>query len=208
MKRFFTAFALLGALVAGMVLGTNTDNRVKAAAVSTVTGPQDVATINNTLNTIINQLNAGVGNISAQSVAAATIANTSETTLQQYTLPANSLAVAGQGVLVTCWGTTGATANNKTRKLYFGTTSTITTAAEAANAQSWYLALKVMRTGAATQTTLGTGMAGTASVTPLNSVVAGTDALTADVLIKCTGTNGTSAANDIVANGMTVEVLK
>jgi hypothetical protein len=208
MKRLIAACALLGAVIFGLAVGAPTNVNVKAAAISTITGPQEPANLNATLNGIILQLNAGVGNISAQSVAAATIANTTETTLQQYTLPANALTVAGQGVLVTCWGTTGATANNKTRKLYFGTTSTITTAAEAANAQSWWLALKVMRTGAATQTTLGTGMAGTASVTPLNSVVAGTDALTADVLIKCTGTNGTAAANDIVANGMTVEVLK
>ena len=81
-------------------------------------------------------------------------------------------------------------------------------ATEAANAQNWVLELVIMRTGAATQSVSGTGLAGTAGVTPLSYVNQGTDNLAASVVIKCTGTDGTSSASDITANGMLVEQIK
>lgn len=162
-----------------------------------------------TINQVVQAVNSGTGGLlNAQTASVGTIADTNETTLEQYTLPANTLAVAGQSVRITCPFSTGATANNKTVKLYFGASS-VTTGALASNAQQGYLQLIVMRTAAATQGVFASGVAGTGSVSPVAvTYTAGTDALTAGVLIKCTGTNGTAAANDIIARGMITELIK
>lgn len=201
-KRRTALYALTGLLLSGAAaFGAN---------LSLLSGPtySEPSQILNTINTLIRNINAGVGGlINAQTGAVATGTGTAEQTLQTYTMPAGQLAAAGQSVRVRCWGTTGANGNNKTRKLYFGT-SVIATATEAANAQNWVLELVVMRTGAATQSVSGTGLAGTGGVTPLSYINQGTDSLTAAVVIKCTGTDGTSSASDITANGMLVEQIK
>lgn len=173
------------------------------------TGPVDAANLRGIINQLIQSINTGVGGlISAQTGAVATPATTTESTLQSYTLPSNTLSTAGQAVRTTCWGLTGANANTKVMKLYFGA-SVIATASAASNAQNWYLDFIVMRTAAATQAFLGRGVAGTGSLTPVAVVnTAGTDALTAGVLIKCTGTNGAASASDITATGMIVELIK
>lgn len=162
-----------------------------------------------TVNQIVQAVNTGTGGlINAQTGSVGTTAVTTEEVLQTYTLPANTLAQAGQSVRVSCFFTTGATANNKTVKLYFGA-SVISTATYAGNAQVGRLQAIVTRTAAATQKFNGSGMAGTGSLTPVAEVyTAGTDALTAGVVIKCTGTNGTAAANDIVATSMITELIK
>lgn len=181
---------------------------LQAANLALFSGPQDPSQLLATINQLIQAINNGVGGlINAQTAAVSTGTGTGEQVLQTYTLPANQLASAGQAVRVSCWGTTGGNTNNKTRKLYFGA-SVITTATEAANAQNWFLELTVMRTGSATQAVWGQGLAGTGGVTPISYVNQGTDALTAGVVIKCTGTDGTSSASDITANGMLVEQIK
>lgn len=200
MKRITAALAAIG-LSASVAFGAN---------ISLLQGPNysDPSNILATVNTLIQSINSGVGGLlNAQTAAVSTGAGTSEQVLQTYTMPANQLASAGQAVRIRCWGSTAANANNKTRKLYFGT-SVLTTATEAANAQRWVLEMVVMRTGAATQSVSATGLAGTGSVTPLSYVNQGTDDLTAGVVIKCTGTDGTDSAGDITANGMIVEQIK
>lgn len=197
---------LLAAAITGLMLC----GAAMAANLPLLSGPNysDPSQVLPTVNTVIQAVNSGVGGlINAQTAAVATGTGTSEQILQTYTMPANQLSTAGQAVRIRCWGTTGATANNKTRKLYFGA-SVITTATEAANAQNWVLELVVMRTGAATQSVSGTGLAGTGGVTPISYINQGTDDLTAGVVIKCTGTDATSAAADITANGMIVEQIK
>lgn len=198
MRRF--AYALLGLVATGaLAWGAN---------VPLLSGPQDPSQLNATINGVIQSINSNsAGLMSAQTGAVSTGAGTSEQVLQTFSMPAGQLSLAGQAVRVRCWGATAATANNKTRKLYFGA-SVITTATEAANAQRWVLEMVIMRTGAATQSVSATGLAGTASVTPLSYVNQGTDDLTAAVTIKCTGTDATDAAGDITANGMLVEQIK
>lgn len=200
MKRFLAAAAVL-AMSASFAHPAN---------LPLLQGPNysDPSQVLGTVNTVIQNINSGVGGLlNAQTAAVATGAGTTEQTLQQYTMPANQLSAAGQSVRIRCWGSTAANANNKTRRLYFGA-SVIATATEAANAQRWVLEMVVMRTGSATQSVSATGLAGTASVTPLSYVNQGTDDLTAGVLIKCTGTDGTDSAGDITANGMIVEQIK
>jgi len=179
-----------------------------SANLSLTTGPQPASDLASILNTLIQNINGAVGRISVSTTAASTTASTGEITLHQYTLPANYLNVAGDSLRVTCWGTTGADANNKTTKLYFGS-SVISTATEASNAQKWWLDFIVTRRTATTQAIVMRGQAGTGSVTPLAPVTAdAAETLTAAVTIKCTGTNGTASAGDITAQGMIVEALR
>ena len=179
------------------------------ANLSLITGPQDPSQLNATINTLIQSINSGVnGTLASATADASTTATTVETTLQTYTLPASQLSANGQALRIQCWGSTGANANNKTIKLYFGGVS-MTTGAYAGNAQSWFLRMLVQRRTATTQSVQTEGVAGTGSLTPIAVTnQAGTETLTSTVVIKCTGTNGTASATDITAAGMLVEQLK
>lgn len=177
-----------------------------------------------TLNQLINYLNlqgasvtnpqftAGAGTASynplgaiyVSSTAGNTGADTTEDVLQTFSLPANSLNANNKGVRIRVWGSCAANANNKTMKLYFGA-SVITTPTAGTNAKNWYLEMTVLRTGAATQIANGTGIVDTTAVTPY--VNAGTDDNTTALTIKCTGTNGTSSANDISCKAMIVDYI-
>lgn len=208
--RRLSAALVSAALVAAIVGGPSL-----SANLSLFTGPggsnptAEMPPGIGTFNQLINNINSGVGGLlNAQTASVGTTAVTTEEVLQTYTLPANTLAVAGQAVRITCPFSTGATANNKTVRLYFGGSS-VSTGAYAGNAQQGYLQLIVMRTAAATQGVFASGVAGTGSVSPVAvTYTAGTDALTAGVVIKCTGQNGTAAANDIIARAMITELVK
>lgn len=161
-----------------------------------------------TLNQVIQSINNGTGGLlNAQTAAVATGTGTAEQTLQTYSLPANTLNIAGQYLTVRCWGATAANTNNKTAKLYFGA-SVISTPTMATSAETWSLEYIVMRRTATTQAFVGNGAISTGPV-PLAPVVTdGAETLTAAVVIKCTGTDGTSSAADITANAMLVSASK
>lgn len=144
------------------------------------------------------------GILSVNTTSTGTGTGTTEQTLLSYTLPAKTLSATGKGLKIRAWGTTGANANNKTMKLYFGS-EVITTPTAATNAKGWELELEVYRNGASTQVVFGQGVVDVTSVTPLITTGAETD--TATITIKVTGTDGTSSANDIVAKGLIIEML-
>jgi len=194
----------LGLLFAG-VHNAPFANFAYAANIPLVTGVQDVGALNPTLNQIITSIRTGVsGLLNAQYVTSGSGADTTEDTLYTYTIPANTLTIPGQTLHIHCWGTTGATANNKTMKLYHGA-SVISTPTAATNAKGWDLWLHVTRgnTGALQQV-MGTGYVDTTLVTPYNN--AGTDSYASALVVKCTGTNGTAVASDVAGQGMTVEL--
>jgi hypothetical protein len=123
-----------------------------------------------------------------------------------YSLPANTIKDKGGRYLrIIARGRCAANADNKTMKLYFGS-SVITTPTAATNNKKWYLELEVFRTGSSTQYVSGSGIVDVTPVSPFtNTASAETD--TAAIVIKCTGTNGTAAANDIVCEALTVELI-
>lgn len=143
-----------------------------------------------------------------------TPASTVETTLASYTLPANTLAVDGDFIEVRASGSYGANANNKTIKVYFGSVFFNVAFLTAPNNQTWEIFARVYRTGSSSQKiyasiehaklTLAVTM--TSDAYKINTTLS--EDLTADNLIKVTGTNGTSNANDIVLEAMTVEYKK
>ena len=170
------------------------------------TGPVDPGNLRGVINALIQSINTGVGGlINAQTAAVSTGATTAETTLQTYTLPGGTLSTAGQSVRVTCWGGTGANANNKTMKLYFGA-SVVTTPTAGTNNKGWTLDYVAMRRTATTQGFDGNGLVDTTAVTP--NTADGSETLASNIVIKCTGTNGSASASDITAQGMIVELIK
>jgi hypothetical protein len=130
------------------------------------------------------------------------IAGTGEQTLLTYSLPANTLA-AGRMLKIRASYSLAANGNNKTVKCYFGA-SNISSGVVATNAKNGSCEVNVIYTGAATQTVYGNLLNDTTAIT--GYVNAGTDATTSAVVIKVTGTGGTTGA-DITANALSVELL-
>lgn len=181
-----------------------------AANIPYLNGPIDPSGLLGTFNQLIASINSGIqSKLYGNGVAAATTAVTTEETLFTYSLPANYLANAGDAVRVECSAATGATANNKTLRLYFGS-AVVSTGAVAANAQNLYLNYTVTRgASASAQAFAAGGVGGTNSATLVAQVnTAATEDLTAAVTIRCTGQNGTAAAGDISAKSMIVEAIK
>jgi hypothetical protein len=89
-------------------------------------------------------------------------------------------------------GTTAGNANNKTLKLYFGTTVVFSSGAIALNGKDWTFQAQVVRTGGASQTAWGQFLSNGAS--PVVGVTTATEDLTQNKTLKLTGT-GTSSAD-------------
>lgn len=176
-----------------------------AGNISLLSGPQPAGDLVSIFNNFIRTVNSSFGRIGVGTTAASTGANTNETTLQQYTLPGGTLANAGDSVRVSCWGVTATNSNNKTMKLYFGSSSIATPTAATSN-KGWRLTMTVMRRTATTQAVDSSGLVDTTPVTPANSD--GAETLSGAVLIKCTGTNGTASSGDITAQGLLVEAIR
>ena len=203
--REYLVCLAVAAMCLASISGSFSPPKSNAANISALSGPNDPAGGQLTINSLIQSINTGVsGLLNSQFTASGTGADTTEDTLYTYSLPANALKTPGQTLHVHCWGATGATVNNKTMKLYFGA-STITTPTAATNAKGWDMRLDVTRAATgATQVVVGNGSVDVTPITTFNN--AGTDDMTAGITIKCTGTNGTAAANDVAGKGMTVEM--
>lgn len=144
------------------------------------------------------------GMLTVSTTQSGTGADTAETDLWTYSLPANALSANNKGVRVTAWGSYGGNANSKTVKPYFGTALVANTSAS--NGGSWKLVWEVLRTAASAQ------IAGVQFMNAVFSQVnfwSGTTAAdtTAAITIKLTGQNGSASANDIVFRGAIVEYI-
>lgn len=138
---------------------------------------------------------AGVGNA----------ADATDDTLFTYTLPAAFLGVNAEGIKVTASGSFGATANNKTVKIFFGATAVATTGVVTNNATSWHAEAHIYRTAAATQ--LGDGLICTALL-PFPTKTAPGETLANALVVKVTGASPTSsAASDVVGFTFKVEAF-
>lgn len=134
----------------------------------------------------------------------ATGADTTETDLWTYSLPANTLNANGKGVRVTVFGTYAANGNTKTGKLYFGST-VVSTHSGTTNNATWWHAATILRTSATAQIAFNDARIGASNITQAKTEPAET--LSGAVTIKFTGTNGSANANDIVFLGAIVETL-
>ena len=153
-----------------------------------------------------------VGNSLATFVGKATVNNTAvgnvttgEDNLITYSLPINALYEAGRGVRITAWGTGANNANAKTLKLYFGTAVILTNSLTTSQANTWRMVAEVFSTGTDTQDYIAQFLqAGTVAQTDIELGTATQDD-GAVITIKCTG--DATATNDIVQEGLIVEIL-
>lgn len=138
-----------------------------------------------------------------------TPANTTETTLKSFSLPAGTLATDNQAIRIRAWGTTAANGNTKTIRLKFGST-TLVAPTSAMNDGKWLIEGVVFRTGATSQDAVAGVIASTAASGALGStanVTTPAETLSGAVTVALTGQNGTASANDIVCEGFYVELL-
>jgi hypothetical protein len=135
------------------------------------------------------------------STASASNVSTGVTDLISYTLPANTLAVDGQKLRITAWGTFANNANTKIINVLFGGFAVDARGSTQANV-AWHLSAVVVRTGASAQIVFGDGFLGGSLNVSTNALAS---ALNAPVTIKVTGQGG--ASNDITQLGMFVEWL-
>ena len=144
------------------------------------------------------------GVLDVDTTAAQTGADTVETTLWSYTLPANTLSVDGQCLKITAWGTFANTASNtRTIKGKFGAT-TVVTSARAQTNDTWLCEMYVIRTSATAQKATGTGNYGGLQD---RGVVSPAETLSGTVTIVITGQNGAATAGDITYVGSIVQAL-
>jgi hypothetical protein len=135
---------------------------------------------------------------------ASTGANTTETDLWTYSMPANTLVADGKAVRIAVYGSTAANANVKTVRLYFGSTLLRTVFSAASNNETWYATAVVLRSGASAEVAVTYNII---SGTVASTNTAPNEATASPIVIRVTGQNGTATAGDIVFRGAVVELL-
>lgn len=130
-----------------------------------------------------------------------------EDDLITYSLKKNTLHNDGDILEIIAYGTTAANADNKTIKLILGSTTLFTTGVVAFNNKPWCIRAEITRTGSATQQVIATFNGDFALLTNTATFTAGTEDLTTTLTIKCTGTSGSSATNDIIQKGLVIKMF-
>ena len=127
------------------------------------------------------------------------------TDLIEYELSGNSLNTTGDVLEIEAWGVWAANGNTKTITLDFGGQTILSTGAVAANAGSWRIKGKVVRTAAATQEIIAEIISSNSSVVDSTTRTAGTQTLSDDLTIKCTATGG--ASDDITQYALLINLF-
>lgn len=130
---------------------------------------------------------------------------TGEDDLITYSLQKNILNDAGDTIEITAYGTTAANANNKTIKLFLGSTELFSTGAVASNDKDWRIKATITRTGSATQKSIAAFSGDTVLVTQTADFVSGTEDFTTALTIKCTGE--ATSDDDVVQQGLTINIF-
>lgn len=134
-----------------------------------------------------------------------------ETDLCSYTLPANTLAVDGQVLRITAWGTAANHSASREARVYFGAANVgFSSIAGSAAVINWQIIGVIVRLGAASQTTMFAGDNGQNSitVTRISTQTSPTEALNGPVVIKATGKTNIAQAGDVIVTAMMVELLQ
>ena len=136
-----------------------------------------------------------------------TTAVTTEETLKNLSMPANTLEIDNQAVKVVSWGSTAANANNKTIRIKLGSITLYDSSGDLAapNATDWRIESYIIRTAATTQSAITSMFFDNQNVFTSQSTP--TETLTSAVTIALTGQNGTASSGDISCRGLIVEPL-
>lgn len=147
------------------------------------------------------------GVLTVMSSSVGTAADTNETDLWSYTVPANTLNANGKTLRVTATITYAATATTKTSKIYFGAAfRTLNPSTSAPNALLHTVTFNVMRTGASAQLFYPASNVIGSSVQAVNTTTAA-EATSGAIILKITGQNGTANLNDILLTSVMLEAL-
>lgn len=174
-----------------------------AAALTPLTGPQDPSQINATVNQIIQQANRTIGVVGYPGGLPAATTGTTIQALGTVTLPPNQLALAGQGVRITCTASGTVTGTN-TLTVQVGTATAYAVAGAATTAGVFKATVLVQKTGASTQQIWSDGAFNTTLTTP--TIISATQTDTAGINVTCSGTSTTSA--NFTLSEMIVENLQ
>src|SRR6202035_540254 len=137
--------------------------------------------------------------LATQLVSAATGANTTETDLQTFTLPANLFDAVGRGIRFKMWGATGADANTKTVRVYFGTGNKIyDSTGVISNNGSWMVMGEIYKIGTNLQASWTTGIF--INSWPSTDAQQNSQTESGTIVLKVTGQNSTAVASDIVCH--------
>jgi hypothetical protein len=151
---------------------------------------------------------AGGGNITVNVNAAATSGNgadTTEDTIFTQTLPANALDIVGRQILVEAYGNVAATSATKNARVYFGSTLLVNFAATTTQTGVWAVTAYVTKAGSNSQSILvltDTTISG--SLVRSASILSGTEADNAGIVIKVTGQSSAATANLVTCNGLII----
>ena len=118
---------------------------------------------------------------------------------------ADVLSTDGKTLRITAFGTTSANTNDKTFKLYFGSSIISNSLAVAFNDRAWRIEADVIRTGVGAQKSIGAWRA-TAQPDRV-AYMAPSEDETGSIDVKITQENGTANAGDCVVEGMFIELL-
>lgn len=144
------------------------------------------------------------GILNTRSTLVGTAADTNETDVFTYTIPANTINTDGQIVRLVAEGSFGNDANNKTLKAYWNGTA-IATFGPTASTASWRIELTVIRSSSSNAKCKAFAVYSTTTGTGGNLAV--TSDFTTALIIKVTGTNGTALAHDVDCDFGRVEML-
>lgn len=126
--------------------------------------------------------------------------------LQSYALPSRSIQEAGDMLIIEAWGTYANNANAKTVALLFGGTTLLSESLTTSQSGTWRFRSRVIATAASAQDyMISFAQEGTVKATDA-AVSTATETSTAAITIKCTG--AATSDNDIVQEGMTIELVK
>jgi len=145
-----------------------------------------------------------MGVVHTITASAGTGTGTSEQTLHSYSLPANSLDAAGRNLRVNACFKHAANTDSVTSKLYFGS-EVVSDGGVAISGSITCLQMVVLKTGSSAQNVIQSGRANASLLA--DAYTAATETDTAPILIRATGTDGTSAAGDDTLVSFTVEYM-
>ena len=138
-----------------------------------------------------------------------TDANTTEKVLASYTLPANTLDADNIGIEITIFGTYSANSNNKTINLKFGGNN-IFSLPGAFSGFYFIGKINIYRANSTTSKAIGKLHVGTFSISTWSPriFVINTINFNSNIFIEFTGQNSVASANDIVLEGIIIQLIK
>lgn len=151
---------------------------------------------------ILPQMEDGPSGVIERTTTSYTNTSTGEENAWTFALPANTLSADGKAVRVTVFGNTAANANNKTVRLYFGSTVWRTIINGGVNNEVWSATGIAFRTGAASQELDVTSSSGSTVFTNRGTA---SETMSGAITIKVTLQG--AAASDLVFRSAVVELL-